>query len=407
MIVQQEKNEDDVMSGGSKKNMEVLVLGCGIQGKAALYDLSKNEAVARVVAADLHPETIQGLDYVDPNKVRGVQLDVRDRGAMVSLMGEGFDVVIELLPPEFTFSAAEAAVEAGVSLVNSMYACGIQPLHESAVKKGISIMPECGLDPGLDLVLYAYGLQQFDELHVLNSYCGGLPEKKAAGNPLGYKISWNWDAVLKSQKRDAVLIKDRKVVHVSGEDQQDNPFVHRIDFPGLGKLEALPNGNAVHFTDFLGITKTLRETGRYSLRWPGWCSFWRPLKKFDCLSDVPVSGLPCEVSPRQFFVKWLEPQLQYGDDEKDLAVLKNVYIGVKGGREKRLSVHVLIERELSTGLMAMALGVSYPACIAAEMIATGEIDGKGILSPARDIPVDLFLARLRERGIKVEESTEI
>ncbi|NIN62273.1 MAG: saccharopine dehydrogenase, partial [Gammaproteobacteria bacterium] len=88
------------------------------------------------------------------------------------------------------------------------YAYQIHSLQDKVVDKGVVIMPECGLDPGIDLVLYRYGLRQFDELHVLNSYCGGIPEKTACTNPLGYKISWNWDAVLRSQQRNATLIRD-------------------------------------------------------------------------------------------------------------------------------------------------------------------------------------------------------
>ena len=59
-----------------------------------------------------------------------------------------------------------------------------------------------------------------------------------------------------------------------------------------------------------------------------------------------------------------------------------------------------------TGLMAMSMGVAYPACIAAEMIVKGEITRKGILSPAIDVPPDLFMDELNRRGIKVEDTVE-
>jgi saccharopine dehydrogenase-like NADP-dependent oxidoreductase len=387
--------------------MNILVLGgCGIQGKAALCDLSRNRKVSRIICADIQTDSIQTLNYVDHGKIEPVQLDLERESALRSLMKEEIDVAIDLLPPRFVKPVAEAAIEAGVSLVNSNYAYELQSLHNAATEKGISIMPECGLDPGIDLVIYGYGLKQFDDLHVLNSYCGGLPEKKACTNPLNYKISWNWDAVLKTQKRDAALIRNGKVVQVPGEQQHKNEFIHQIDFPELGKLEAFPNGNAVHFTDVLGITGTIRETGRYSLRWPGWCDFWRPMKELGFLNDSSVPGLPCEITPHQFLVKLLEPRLQYEEDEKDLAVMQNVFIGTKNGKTKKVTFNILIERDLGTGLMGMALGVSYPACIVAEMIAGGEITKRGLLSPVTDIPVDAFLDRLKQRGIKIEEIVE-
>ena len=56
--------------------------------------------------------------------------------------------------------------------------------------------------------------------------------------------------------------------------------------------------------------------------------------------------------------------------------------------------------------MAMSMGVAYPACIAAEMIVKGEIAEKGVLSPATDVPCDLFMDQLNKRGIKVSETIE-
>jgi len=386
--------------------MRVLVLGGGIQGKAALFDLARHAWAKRIVVADVSPDNLKQLAYVDHSKIQIEQVNADDPAALFALMNRGFDVVLDFLPPKFVKPVSEAAIKAGVSLVNTNYAYPILPLHEQALDSGITIIPECGLDPGIDLVLYGYGLKQFDELNVLNSYCGGLPEKKACNNPLGYKISWNWEAVLLSQNRDSTLIRDGRLIEISGENQHDNPFIFEIEFPPLGRLEAFPNGNAFHFVELLGIADTIRESGRYSLRWPGWSSFWRPLKKLGCFSDAPVPGIAGGISPREFFVKWLEPQLQYDTREKDLAVMQNVFIGTRDNKKKKLTINLIIERDVETGLMGMALGVSCPACIAAEMIAKGEIDKKGILSPVRDVPVDLFLERLKQRGIQIEERVE-
>jgi saccharopine dehydrogenase-like NADP-dependent oxidoreductase len=387
--------------------MNILVLGgCGIQGRGALYDLSKNDQVRQIICADVHPEILYELDYVDLKKIKGVKLDARNTKELVSLMKQDIDVVIELLPKQFLVPVAEAAIEAGVSLVNTNYAYRITHLHESAKAKGIAIMPECGFDPGVDLVIYGYGLKQFDEIQTLNSYCGGVPEKKACDNPLQYKISWNWDAVLQSQKRDSTCIKEGEIIRIPYVIQHDNAYIHQVDFPGIGRLEALPNGDALHFTDLLGVTETIVETGRYSLRWPGWCDFWRPLKHFGFLSDKPVPGLPCEVTPYQFLVNLMEPQMPYRDDEKDLALMQNIFIGREDGKQKKLTFTICLERDLATGIMGMSQGVSYPACIVAQMIAAKTISKKGILSPVTDIPHELFLNELKHRDIKLEETVE-
>jgi lysine 6-dehydrogenase len=220
----------------------------------------------------------------------------------------------------------------------------------------------------------------------LNSYCGGIPEKAACDNPLNYKISWNMHAVLKSQMRDATLIADSERIYISAKDQHENTFIHAIEFPELGTLEAIPNGNAVYFTNLLEIENTIFETGRYTLRWPGWCSFWNPMKKLGFLSDEPIDGLPDNALPLDMVAKLLDPRLQYHDNEKDLCVTINTSEGVRKGKQHKLTCSLMIERDLVTGIMAMSMGVAYPACIAAEMIVNGEITEKGVLSPAIDVP---------------------
>jgi saccharopine dehydrogenase-like NADP-dependent oxidoreductase len=392
---------------GSHKKMKALVLGgCGIQGRAALYDLSRNESVKHVTCADLQPEIADSFDFIDRAKIQIDRIDANDPTALASKMDEKFDVVLDFLPPQCIRTVAEAAIKSGLHLVNTNYAYDILDLHQAAKEKGIAIIPECGLDPGIDLVLYNYSLRYFDAVFKLNSYCGGIPEKAACDNPLKYKNSWNTSAALKSQKRDATLIADSEIIRIPAKDQHDNAFIHHIEFPELGTLEAIPNGDAVRYAKLLKIADTLFETGRYALRWPGWCAFWSPLKKLGFLSDAPIRGLPDAVSPFEMVAKLLEPQLQYNDSEKDLCVMLNKVEGVREGKQRRLTCSLMIERDLATGLMAMSMGVAYPACIAAEMIVKGDITQKGVLSPVTDVPCDDFINQLNRRGIKITETIE-
>jgi saccharopine dehydrogenase-like NADP-dependent oxidoreductase len=271
------------------------------------------------------------------------------------------------------------------------------------MQAGVSIMPECGLDPGIDLVLYGEARRRFDEVNTINSYCGGIPERNACDNPLNYKISWVFEGVLASTKRRGRIIREGEVLNIPSERQHDPAYVHQIDFPNVGRLEAIPNGDAVFFTDMLGVTDSIRETGRYSLRWPGWSAFWHPLKQLGFLGENPVAGLPCEVSPYQMLDKLLGPQLRYQGDEKDLVVMLNIFEGRRNDEWIRLTSRMLIERNRKTGLMAMAQGVGYPAAIVAQMIANGEIKEKGLLSPMKHVPYSAFMEALKNRRIVVDE----
>ncbi len=389
--------------------MRILVLGgAGLQGRAVLHDLSRSPRVKEVVCADISLEPLSAFEkFLDMNKIRPQAVDVTDGSALVSLMRDGFDVVIDVLPMTFIGKVAGAAIEAKVHLVNTMYGYQIpRGAHEKALEKGIILMPESGLDPGIDLILCGYGAGRVDEVHELHSYCGGIPEPKAIDNPMKYKISWNWPGVLSFYKTPARVMKDGRIIDIPAADLFAQQWIERIDFPEIGSLESIPNGDALIFAEYLGISKTLRNTTRCSLRWPGHSSLWRNLVDLKFLSDEPVKGLPLEITPYHFMMKHLEPQLQYGQGERDLAILRIIVAGRKGEKNLKITYDMLDMRDLQTGLFAMNRTVGYTASIVAQMIASGDIRGKGLLTAIRDIPYMKFLREVSKRGIKIKEKIE-
>lgn len=381
--------------------MKVLVLGaCGLQGRAAVYALSSCADVSEIICADYsldHYEKIRRIAVRDT--LRPVSVDAADFEKLADLFRQA-DVAVDLLPRTFADVVCRAAVKTGKSVVNTNYIHETAKYGEQAKEAGIAIMGECGLDPGIDLVFYSRALRSFDEMHVINAYCGGFPEKAACDNPLNYKISWIWEGVLSSSMRDARAIKDGREIVIPGADQHKPDNIAAIEFPGLGTLESIPNGDAVYFADLLGIKDKIRETGRYALRWPGWSAFWHPLKQLGFLDAAPVAGLKCAVTPYEFMDKFLAPRLQYGENEKDLVAMVNVFEGISQGKQKRMTASMLIERDLETGLMAMSKGVGYPAAIVARMIAQGRIMDKGVLTPALHVPWEPFFTELGAQGIE-------
>ena len=387
--------------------MKILVLGgCGVQGRTALYDLASDPDISEIICADIQFDELSKIeDFTDMGKITTAKIDAQNKSDLLDLYRK-VDLVIDLLPKEFKSHVNEMALEAKVHVVNTNYMYKTKDMDKKAKQAGIAIMPECGLDPGIDLVIYADAKSRFESLSVINSYCGGFPEKKACTNPLNYKLSWIWRGVLNSTSRDGRIIKDRQIIEIPFARQHDKSFVHEIEFPNLGTLEAIPNGDAVFFTDRMGLTKKIVNTGRYSLRWPGWSAFWRPLKELDFLSEDPVKGIDGKLSPMDFMEKHLGPKLVYQDDEKDLVAMINIFEGKKNNKKMQFTSCMLIERDLETGIMAMSKGVAYTACIVAKMIVKGEIKEKGVLSPINHIPVAPFMERLKKRGIVISEKME-
>lgn len=383
--------------------MRILVLGTGLQGRATLHDLARSPTVSHVIAADADLNGLtRYLDRLKTNKIEPVGLDAHDHDRVAALMRK-VEAVIVLLPISFHVPITRLAVESGIHLVNSSYVPPeFHDIGRDAAARGLAILPEFGFDPGIDLVLAGQAVKELDEVHEFYSYGAGFPESKAATGPLRYKISWTFEGVLKSYVRDAHVIREGKTVSVPGREIFAPSNIYTVKMEGYGNLEAYPNGNVVHYLDAMGVTATVKNAGRFAMRWPGHCAFWYALAQLGFLDPAPIPVGNASIVPRDFVRSLLEPQLQYADDERDVAVIRVDVRGLKNGRRRRLLYQVIDLRDLTSGLLAMNRTVGYTASIAAQMILRGDIKKRGLLSPLTDIPTDIFLKELRERGITVQ-----
>jgi len=380
--------------------MKILLLGVGLQGKAALQHLATSPEVTQVIAADANYQGLQNfVQSLNSDKVIPIKLDVRDEAAVSEQM-QKVDAVIVLLPQGFRVQMLELAIENGIHFIETSYALPeYTHLGQLAEAKGITILPECGLDPGIDLVLAGQAIRDLDEVHELHAYGTGVPEPAAADNPINYKVSWTFAGVLSAYQRPAKMLKDGAVIDLTPSQMFSPENMHRVTLDTLGEMEAYYNGDAVKYLDIFNIRETTVSTGRYSLRWPGHAAFWKKMVDLGFLSEGPIKVGEQEVSPRQFVHDLIEPQIHYAPDEHDVAGIRIDVRGLKDGKCKRIIYQMIDRRDLETGLLAMQRTVGYTASIGAQMVLRGDITKRGLLTPTRDIPVDKFMAELEKRKI--------
>jgi saccharopine dehydrogenase-like NADP-dependent oxidoreductase len=384
--------------------LRILVLGTGMQGSATVQDMVRSSKVDEVVACDQSLRKVQDLvARLKTSKIKGEQVDATNQNELVTVMKGGFDVVACLLPAELNYAVARAAVDARVNMVDVSYPGRIYELDAIAKQAGIAIIPGCGLDPGIDLVIYGYGCTKLDRVYEIHSYCGGIPQREYTNEPLRYKISWTWEGVLSAYTRKAKILKEGRVVEI------ENIFdecVKTVRFPEpVGEAECFLNGDATVYKETLGL-RHVREMTRWTVRWPGHSELWSKLLKMKLLSDEPLQVAEgTYVTPRQFMIKHLSPQLQYKKGEGDLVVLRVEFAGEKGGEATRLIFDLVDVYDPRTGISAMARTTGYTCSVVSQMVGSGQIRGKGVLAPERDIPFEPFFQELASRGIKITEAT--
>ena len=389
-----------------------------MQGKAAYFDLLKYEKCTKIIVADILPPPEEYVKMDVSNKATFEVIDFNDSLKIKDLI-KGAALILDALPGAFAIELAKIAIEAGIHIVSTMYYLNplekdpkvlvklkekLKALHEEAVRKKITVLPEFGLDPGIDLVLGARALSEFDEVEVFNSYGTGLPIEKNANNPIKYKFSWSVAGLLRAYKRPARLIKNGEVVEIDGmkifsEENRHFLKINELDIP----LESYPNGNSEYYSEIFGLKGSVKEMGRYACRYPGHCDFWYKMANCGFLNEEPLKIDHMEILPIEFVTKLLtsQKQFQFSENESDFAFIRVEVTGKVKDKRKKIIYHVIDYKDLKTGFTAMQRTVGFTLSLGARLILNEQINKPGLISPI-DIPFELLEAGLKVSGIHIQ-----
>ena len=178
--------------------MRMLVLGAGLQGSACAYDLLQNPNVTEVRLADLNVSHLPDfLSEYSGKRLIPTPLDVRDHDAVLAVMRES-KATMSAIPYYFNLGLARLAVQAGTNFCdlggNTEIVFQQKELDAEARKAKVTIVPDCGLAPGMVNILAQYGIQQLDDVQSVKIFVGGLPQHPEG--PLGYQIVYSLEGVL-------------------------------------------------------------------------------------------------------------------------------------------------------------------------------------------------------------------
>lgn len=437
---------------------KILVFGAGLVARPLVkYLLDQPEF--RVAVADMEPGRAGKVVSGHPSG-EALTLSIEDKAAVKSEIGKA-DLVVSMLPYTFHPVVAAAAIESGKSVVTASYVSpAMRELDGRAREKGVIVLNELGLDPGID---HMEAMRVIHEVHeeggrVLSfrSYCGGLPAPEANTNPFGYKFSWSPRGVLLASKNSAKYLKDGEVILIPAEKLFENP--ETIAFPGLGEFEGYPNRDSASYRETYGIPEA-RSVLRGTLRYPGWCRTLKKIGELGLLDETGISDWTgrtyrdlmvqlAQAPPGEDIekavaarlglkpgsdilgrLKWLglfaeEPlpvakgaafdilaarmveRLQYAEGERDMVILQHEFLAEsrKGRVEKITST--LIDFGIPGGDSSMSRTVGLPAAIGARLILEGRIKETGVRVPVTPDIYNPILDELSRLGIRFQESRQ-
>ena len=377
--------------------MKMLVLGAGLQGSACSYDLLQNSDVTQVTIADLHPDNLPPFLPTGDDRLRVVAADAKDHEAISRLMVE-HDAAMSAFPYYFNGPMAKLAVEADCHFCdlggNTEIVFEQKQLDEPAKEHGVSVVPDCGLAPGMVNILAAEGIRRLDKAERVKIFVGGLPQNPEP--PLNYQIVYSLEGALDYYTTPSWVLRHGERVQVDALSE-----IETVEFPQpVGTLEAFHTGGGISTLpwEYQGKVDVMEYK---TLRYPGHVAIMRPIRELGLLSDVAIEVKGQQVVPRDLFIASVSPQLTKPGGH-DLVALRVEVSGTKDGHPKTSTWQLTDRYDAEHGISAMMRTTGFSLSIIGQLQAAGAI-APGVLTPDQAVPYQAYVDGLAKRGVDIQE----
>ncbi len=378
------------------------VFGAGRQGVALAYDLALRGEAERVILAESDEATVQRavqrLRTLLPSSSCVFEPLVCEvsNAAQVKQALRGIKVAISAAPYRFNALLAEAAIDNGVSFCdlggNTDIVRRELALDARARARKVSLVPDCGLAPGLSNHLAAHGVATLEVPRSVRVFCGGIPERPVG--PLGYKLVFSFEGLINEYSGVGEYLRGGA----------------RVDLPALSEVETVdflsPFG-CLEAAVTSGGTSTCASTWRgrleryeyKTLRWPGHWAIVRALFELGAFEPELSLRDGRKLEPRALLRALFEERLNF-PEVNDWVLLRVIVEGLNKGSKRRLTYDLRDCRDPKTGFSAMERATAFPAALVAHLQARGEVL-PGAVPLETSVPAQLYFEELGVHDVKV------
>ena len=440
---------------------EILVLGAGHSSPYLIRHLLEHAAERgwRVTVAD-RDQDLAAARVAGHPRGRAIAFDAAAEPAGDDPIAAA-DLVVTLMPPALQPAVARRAVAGGTPMISASYADPkLRALDGEARARGVLLLSEMGLDPGIDhmsaMALLDRVRAEGGEVEAFESYGSGVPAPDSRANPLGYAVTWNPRNVVMAGSDGAQYLRGGRIRRVPW--RRVFADVWPVEVEGVGTMEAYPNRDALAYRETFGLggAETLI---RGTLRWPGFAAAWLAVVRLGLPDEkLPVPGLPARswaelvemhlpagvenrdtreraarfldldpasepiaaldwlglfseravggaaATPTEALAALLGERLALPPGGRDMVVLRHELTVRRpgGGRERVTST--LVEYGEPGGVTAMAKTVGLPAAVAARLVLAGELPLTGCRIPTDVRIYRPVLAELERAGLRFRET---
>ncbi len=442
---------------------KILILGAGLSSSSLIKYLldHSNQYDWKLRVGDMSLDVAKRKVNNHENS-EAIEFDVLNEQQRIEEI-KNADIVISMLPARFHLLVAEKCVEFEKHMVTASYVSHeIKSLDEEAKAKGLLLLNEIGVDPGID---HMSAMKVIDEIKAkggelvsFKSSTGGLIAPEYDNNPWNYKFTWNPRNVVVAGQSVAQYIDHGKYKYVPY--QQLFKRIEKVSVLDAGEFEMYPNRDSLSYRETYGL-EDIPTLLRGTLRRPGFSEAWNIFVQLGATDDtfqventekltyrefinmfLPYDeqdtveqklcnyllidmdseimsrlkwlgifeenkiGIP-NATPAQILQKLLEEKWALGPEDKDMIAMQHQFDYKLNGKTKRVtsSLVVIGKNQVHT---AMSITVGIPVAIATKLFLTGVINQKGVIVPTMKDVYEPVLKELEEYGILfVEEESEL
>lgn len=378
------------------------VLGAGRQGTAAAYDFAKFGNARKIILGDINldvaKEAAKRVNHLCGREIaEGMSVNVASASELERFL-TGINAFLSAVPYYYNLEIARAAIRARANMCdlggNTEIVKKQLLLDKEAMDAGISIVPDCGVGPGMLASLACYGMSLLDNPQEVYIWDGGLPQNPRP--PFNYLLTFHFDGLANEFFGNAIFLRDGEIVEVPVLEE-----LEYVDFPPpLGRLEAFvtSGGSSTCPWTFKGKLKVFQNK---TLRYPGNYAQLKTMHHLGLFSDKAIEIDGVNVVPRRVLQTLFEPKIKFPGD-KDVMVLRIRCVGERKKQPTEVLLDMIDRFDEKTRFTAMERTTGWHASIVAIMMARGEIPcGAKPLEIAA--PGDSFVRELKRRGIKLTE----
>jgi saccharopine dehydrogenase (NADP+, L-glutamate forming) len=442
---------------------KIFVIGAGLSSSCLInYLLDQSQEYHwQVTVGDLAEEAAKMKVKNHPNG-RAIKFDIFDKELRETEI-KNSDVVISMLPARYHGWVARDAIRFGKNMITASYVSDeIRAYHEEAIEKGLLILNEFGVDPGIDHMSAMQIIDRIKEqggkILSFSSCTGGLIAPRYDNNPWNYKFTWNPRNVIVAGQGTAKVIKDGNYKYIPYHKLFQR--IKRTNVLNYGEFEIYPNRDSLNYRSTYGLDD-IPTMYRGTMRRPGFCKAWNVFVQLGATSDMYTvensenmtyrefinvyirshKDLPVEkkladylginedsgimyklrwlgifenrkiglknATPAQILRKLCEEKWKFEEDDRDMIVMQHKFEYELNNKKKQLTSSMVVEGQDHVRT-AMAMTVGIPVGIATKMLLTDVFSISGVQIPIKKEIYNPVLKELEEYGIKfIEEEQEI